>query len=87
MAEYIKRDAALIICEKEYKERLRMCDYCGGTVAWNIGYRIKELPAADVAPVVKCKNCVFYKITGRCSKSGIYTEKDDFCSLGKLEEV
>ena len=37
MAEYIEREMALEICDKEYKERLRMLDYCGDTVAWNIG--------------------------------------------------
>ena len=52
MAEYIKREAALEICETEYQKRLRMLDYCGDTVAWNIGSEIKALPAADVAPVV-----------------------------------
>lgn len=28
-----------------------MCDYCGDTVAWNIGGQIKKLPAADVEVV------------------------------------
>lgn len=51
MAEYIEREAALEICEKEYQERLRMLDYCGDTVAWNIGNAIKAVPAADVAEV------------------------------------
>mgnify|MGYP000780842916 CR=1 FL=1 len=51
MSEYIDREAALEICEAEYQARLRMCDYCGDTVAWNIGSEIKALPAADVAPV------------------------------------
>lgn len=52
MAEYIKREAALEICETEYQERLRMLDYCGDTVAWNIGHAINAIPPADVAPVV-----------------------------------
>lgn len=52
MADYIYLDAALAICEKEYRERLRMLDYCGDTVALNIGHAIKALPAADVAPMV-----------------------------------
>lgn len=52
MAEYIEREVALKICETEYQDRLRMLDYCGDTVAWNIGGEIKALPAADVAPVV-----------------------------------
>lgn len=51
MKEYIERAAALDICQKEYEERLRMADYCGDTVAWNIGGAIKSLPAADVAEV------------------------------------
>lgn len=51
MKEYIERAAALDICQKEYEERLRMADYCGDTVAWNIGGVIKGIPAADVAEV------------------------------------
>ena len=51
MKEYIERAAALDICQKEYEERLRMADYCGDTVAWNIGGAIKGLPAAEVAEV------------------------------------
>ena len=51
MKEYIEKAAALDICQKEYEERLRMADYCGDTVAWNIGGAIKNIPAADVAPV------------------------------------
>lgn len=51
MKEYIERTAALDICQKEYEDRLRMADYCGDTVAWNIGGAIKGIPAADVAPV------------------------------------
>lgn len=52
MKEYIEREAALVICEKEYQERLKMQDWCGDTVAWNIGYAIKAVPAAYVQPVV-----------------------------------
>ena len=52
MDDYIKREAALEICETEYQNRLRMLDYCGDTVAWNIGGEIKALPAADVALVM-----------------------------------
>lgn len=76
-AEYIERKSALEICEKEYQDRLRMLDYCGDTVAWNIAAEINEIPSADVAPVVhgrwilyprphyfkcsKCKYTVPYK--------------------------
>ena len=51
MREYIERAAALDICQKEYEDRLKMADYCGDTVAWNIGGAIKSIPAADVVEV------------------------------------
>lgn len=51
MSDYIEREAALAVCQKEYEERLSMADYCGDTVAWNIGGAVKSMPAADVAPV------------------------------------
>lgn len=51
MKEYIERAEALDICQKEYEDRLRMADYCGDTVAWDIGGAIKGIPAADVAEV------------------------------------
>lgn len=83
MAEYIDREAALEICDKEYKERLRMHDYCGDTVAWNIGGAIKELPCADVAPVVHGRWIHDgYRINGgidwcHCSECG---KSDNFCA-------
>ena len=52
MAEYIEREAAVNVCSNQYKECLRKSDWCGDTVAWNIGLGIKALPTADVAPVV-----------------------------------
>lgn len=51
MSDYIEREAVLAVCQKEYEERLSMADWCGDTVAWNIGGAIKSIPAADVAPV------------------------------------
>ena len=51
MKECIEKTAALDICQKEYEERLRMADYCGDTVAWNIGGAIKSIPTADVVEV------------------------------------
>lgn len=51
MSDYIEREAALAICEKEYKERVKMADWCGDTVARNIAADVSAIPAADVAPV------------------------------------
>ena len=52
MVEYIPREAAVTVCDEQYKECLRKSDFCGDTVAWNICADIKAIPAADVAPVV-----------------------------------
>ena len=89
---YIEREAALEACEKEYQERLRMLDYCGDTVAWNIGGEIKSIPAADVAPVVRCRWCRFWDGEGRCEApvNGLvreYTKESDFCSYGERRKV
>lgn len=75
MAEYIEREAALVICEKEYQERIRMSDWCGDTVAWNIGHEIKAIPSADVAPVRHGRwidNKVAFYLG--CSECGCYLE-------------
>ena len=79
MDEYIKREAALNICQKEYEERLKMHDYCGDSVAWNIGGAIKSLPAADVAPVVRCRECSKY-MTQECLLCSF--DKDGTCTGG-----
>lgn len=50
---------------------------------------IRELPAADVAPVVRCKDCI-YRIEGRCFSRTSFlnapaVEPDNFCSWGATE--
>lgn len=93
MSEYIDREAAIEICEAEYQARLRMCDYCGDTVAWNIGSEIKALPAADVAPVVRCKDCLFWK-SGKneceswewCTMLNRDMPPHAFCNLGERKD-
>ena len=83
MKEYIERAAALDICQKEYEDRLRMFDYCGDTVAWNIGGAIKSMPAADVAPVRHgrwidgvCSECGFDAMYYKGIPAQVYT---DYC--------
>ena len=93
--EYIEREAALEICKTEYQNRLRILDYCGDTVAWNIGSEIKAIPAADVAEVVHCEDCQSYELLGDAILTdvvhGICTyrpvpcgvKNNDFCSYGE----
>lgn len=50
---------------------------------------IKNRPAADVAPVVRCRDCI-YNINGLCFcrrplGSGVAVEPDDFCRWGETE--
>ncbi len=64
--------------------------YCKGLM------KVLELPAADVAPVVRCKNCRYWNRTRiscegltRCltGESGVrYRKADDFCSRGVRKE-
>lgn len=82
MAEYIKRTEALEITT-------RTCgDYAA---AWS---EIRKLPAADVAPVVRCKDCKYAYINSfavssgeaLCTLSGKPMQQDDFCSYGEPKE-
>lgn len=60
MADYIRRDAALFA--------LRKAERGGSMTALTRLERayaeIREMPAADVAEVVRCKDCI-YRIDGR----------------------
>lgn len=94
MAEYIKRAVAVTVCDKQYRECLRKSDFCGDTVDWNICADIKAIPAADVAPVVRCKDCKYAYINSfavssgeaLCTLSGKPMQQDDFCSYGEPKE-
>lgn len=76
MAEYVERTEALEITT-------RTCgDYAA---AWS---EIRKLPAADVAPVVRCENCTSGIMADDnkyiiCCRLGVGMELDDFCSYGE----
>lgn len=99
MAECIEREATI----KHIKEV-----YCAGCNSYN-GVRcracgtgdaidmIEDAPAADVAPVVRCKDCVHwdddpdtygadYGPKGKCMKSFETMCADDFCSHGERKD-
>ena len=99
MAEYIERAAAV-------KSVLRM-RRPENSVAQNrmlsiIQMDMLKLPAADVAPVVRCKDCKHYRNypNGLCylhtepktkargySGEAVCVEPDDFCSYGERKKV
>ena len=77
--EYISRKAALVA--------LQDSDLFNTTERQQRA--IRELPAADVAPVVRCKDCI-YNIDGLCFcrrplGNGVAVEPDDFCRWGETE--
>ena len=66
------------------------CDYCGTA---DYIYMIEDMPAADVAQVVRCKDCehlVNATVNGNgfliCDISDMETAPDDFCSHGDRRE-
>lgn len=75
--EYIRRAEALEITT-------RTCgDYAAAFA------EIRKLPAADVAEVVRCRDCI-YNIDGLCFcrrplGNGVAVEPGDFCSWGATE--
>lgn len=81
LMDYIEREAALAqtheinIAEVGYRHR------CIDPQA------IKEIPAADVVPVVRCKDCLAYiSEDGFCSVHADHMPKDGFCSFGSKEQ-
>jgi hypothetical protein len=77
MAEYISR--------KSFIERVKDIPFWG-SVAVLIA---EQLPAADVRPVVLCKDCKhrFMKPNGwHCPYAEWGIEDDDFCSCGEKRE-
>lgn len=76
MAEYIEREAAI--------ESL--------PVAWDSAiYALRNVPAADVAPVVRCENCRYAMWVEWAKKyscgqvRGLLVFGDHFCAFGKRE--
>jgi hypothetical protein len=86
MAEYIERSAAIEAAKHAWAKGLEPSQY------------IETLPAADVAPVVRCKDCKHLCVWNRkdiyafCPKTNIVFlpfDKDTrtfFCSLGERKD-
>lgn len=90
MAEYIERK--LLIDEFD---RLGLGDHSFVERVFSDGVRtiIAGIPAADVAPVVRCKDCIYKrKLYGRLvckygTCSGCILREDFFCANGKRKET
>ena len=76
MAEYIDRGIAIAkLTALEVTER--------NATMTSAKRLLTYMPAADVAPVVRCKDCK-HEFGGRCSICGFQKRKpEDFCSYGE----
>ena len=86
--EYIKRTDAVKIAEKYGLANGSVLGRHTG-LANCIASEISGLPAADVAEVVRCRDCI-YRINGRCFSRTSFinspaVEPDDFCCWGATE--
>ena len=77
MSDYIDRQAALDAIQAEREYMTRREEWLAEHILTHCGYRIiEDMPAADVAPVVRCKDCVhqtkFWHNDGRMKNGGYY---------------
>ena len=90
MSDYISReDATKVICEWGVRqERIGRYAVTIHELKQNTADMLDELPAADVVPVVRCKDCRYRVDPDKCCHpDGLLRSKDsDFCSYGERKE-
>lgn len=86
MAEYIDREAFLQSLEETEYDISPAYEPDGFT--FNRVYEVVEsIPAADVVPVVRCKDCKYRDGTpGQPNILCAQMHEDDFCSYGERKE-
>lgn len=90
MAEYIERGAAIDAVTAVY---VRTAGYKTRERVWETREAIQKLPASDVAPVVRCKDCKYWQDNNggypheECRWGhGETPEANDFCSYGEQKD-
>ena len=96
MAEYIEREALRKVLESWRDAHADVDDEQGCGLLEDVIWEVDAQPAADVAPVVRCKDCKHYDM-GVCLKiysdGNAHTEAwkprnpEDFCSYGERKDV
>lgn len=84
MDEYIAREATYTIAKK-ICDAIRNGEYHSAVFAYDIMDWIDDVPAADVVPVVRCKDCRYSmddKIFGGMWCRGRKVTPDWFCADG-----
>ena len=78
--EYISREVAI-------KEVYRFDGYLDDDLEWRLHYALKNLPAADVVEVVRCRDCVYWRgANDLCKGICIDFDADGYCSEGKRKD-
>ncbi len=97
MSDYISREAVNQIIAAQCGECADAClefdgiqPDCNQCLLHGAAKAIKDLPAADVRPVVLCRDCIhfqqFRSHDGFCKIDGMLWNNDFFCANGKKEE-
>lgn len=91
--EYIRREDAINIAESYEVKRdgfyLNDYEYGRTQVASSIASDLEDIEPADVAPVVRCKDCKYNATTHKCLNPDSFfliPKDDDFCSFGERRE-
>ena len=85
--EYISREAALKYIKSEQCKTCSDIGLCGNCAVLVAVKLLEKVPAADVAPVVRCKDCKHRTEYGNCGhprQKGVFPSAYpfDFCSYG-----
>ena len=90
MAEYIEREALREILDGWRDAHADVDDVHGCGLLEDVICEVDAQTAADVAPVVRCKDCkhlVAVNVNGKgiptCRVSGMEVAPDEFCSRGE----
>ena len=76
MAEYIERDCLIDMIAERNRNT------CNGKMSClQMKRMVESIPAAEVVPVVRCKDCKFWDL-GDCYRLEL-SRPDDFCSYGE----
>ena len=102
MAEYIKRSDAMKICQEYSSHCFTSNDANGQDIADRIEDDIVKIPTADVAEVVRCRNCkhAYFKYNMKDTLQEIYACRkrpagrchkkvsgDFFCARGERRDT
>ena len=88
MAEYIDRQVALDALGVTKNATKYGGDHSGydTRMLYEIHDALTGIPAADVAPVVRCDNCKYYGSRRWCELHSSVFDDNAFCSYGERKE-